>query len=176
MEGMLDRAPGSAKDHIGYHALTQAALRGVVRAAMDKAATLGQLPGDHHFYVTFRTRTKGVQMADWLKDKFPDEMTIVIQHQFWEFEVHDDRFEIILKFGGDPQHLRVPFVAVSRFFDPSTNFGVQIETLDAPAASGTPEIIPATKAAASGAAPAPAAAAASQAGETVVSLDAFRRK
>lgn len=172
MEGRLDRAPGSAKDHIGYHALTQAALRGVVRAAMDKAAKLGQLPGEHHFYVTFRTRTQGVQMADWLKDKFPDEMTIVVQHQFWEFEVHDERFEIILKFGGDPQHLRVPFVAVSRFFDPSTNFGVQIETMDARPTDGTPEIIPAAKSASGGAAAAPAPA-----GEaTVVSLDAFRRK
>ena len=172
MEGRLDRAPGSAKDHIGYHALTQAALRGVVRAAMDKAAKLGQLPGEHHFYVTFRTRTQGVQMADWLKDKFPDEMTIVVQHQFWEFEVHDERFEIILKFGGDPQHLRVPFVAVSRFFDPSTNFGMQIETMDARPTDGTPEIIPAAKSASGGAAAAPAPA-----GEaTVVSLDAFRRK
>lgn len=172
MEGRLDRAPGSAKDHIGYHALTQAALRGVVRAAMDKAAKLGQLPGEHHFYVTFRTRTQGVQMADWLKDKFPDEMTIVVQHQFWEFEVHDERFEIILKFGGDPQHLRVPFVAVSRFFDPSTNFGVQIETMDARPTDGTPEIIPAAKSASGGSAAAPAPA-----GEaTVVSLDAFRRK
>lgn len=168
----MDRTPGSAKDHIGYHALTQAALRGVVRAAMDKAATLGQLPGEHHFYVTFRTRTQGVQIADWLKDKFPDEMTIVVQHQFWEFEVHDDRFEIILRFGGDPQHLRVPFVAVSRFFDPSTNFGVQIDVIDPRANDGAPTIIPATRAAAGG-----AVVDDTPAGEaTVVSLDAFRRK
>ena len=81
---MLERSPGSGKDHIGYHALTQAALRGVVRAALDKAAKLGQLPGEHHFYVTFRTHQQGVQMEDWLKDKFPEEMTIVIQHQYWE--------------------------------------------------------------------------------------------
>lgn len=165
----MERSPGSGKDHIGYHALTQAALRGVVRAALDKGATLGHMPGDHHFYVTFRTHQQGVQMEDWLKDKFPEEMTIVIQHQFWEFEVHDDRFEIILKFGGDPQHLRVPFGAVTRFFDPSTNFGVQLEPLD-PRADG-PAIIPeklnpsaAPKVEASPDAP------------TVVSLDAFRRK
>jgi uncharacterized protein len=168
MEGTLDRAPGSGKDHIGYHALTQAALRGVVRAAMDKAVTLGHLPGDHHFYVTFRTRAQGVQMADWLKDKFPDEMTIVVQHQYESFEVHDQHFEIVLRFGGNPQHMRVPFVAISRFFDPSTNFGVQIDTMDTKPTDGTPEIIPASK---NGTAtPAPAGEA------TVVSLDAFRRK
>ncbi len=168
MEGRLDRAPGSAKDHIGYHALTQAAMRGVVRAAMDKAVKLGHLPGEHHFYVTFRTRAQGVQMADWLKDKFPDEMTIVIQHQYEAFEVHDERFEIVLRFGGNPEHMRVPFIAVSRFFDPSTNFGVQIDTMDVKPTDGTPEVLPASK---SGpAAPPPPSEA------TVVSLDAFRRK
>ena len=168
MEGTLDRAPGSGKDHIGYHALTQAALRGVVRAAMDKAVTLGHLPGDHHFYVTFRTRAQGVQMADWLKDKFPDEMTIVVQHQYESFAVHDQHFEIVLRFGGNPEHMRVPFVAISRFFDPSTNFGVQIDTMDTKPTDGTPEISPASK---NGpAAPPPPSEA------TVVSLDAFRRK
>ena len=93
---MLDRSQGSGKDHIGYHALTQAALRGVVRGAMRKIAKLGQLPADHHLYVTFRTHMHGVQMADWLKDKFPEDMTIVIQHQYWDFQVLDERFEITL--------------------------------------------------------------------------------
>jgi hypothetical protein len=168
----LERTPGSGKDHIGFHALTQAALRGVVRAAMDKVSRIGHLPGDHHFYVTFRTRMQGVQMADWLKDKFPDEMTIVIQHQFWDFEVSDDRFQISLKFGGDLQQLRVPFVAVSRFVDPSTNFGVQIETPDVRANDGAPTILPERKPGPDGAPPAPA----EPPEGTVVSLDAFRRK
>jgi hypothetical protein len=162
----LDRSPGSAKDHIGYQALTQAALKSVVRAALEKAAKLDSLPGEHHFYVTFRTRTQGVQMADYLKDRFPDEMTIVIQHQYWDFEVFDDRFEIILKFSGVPQHLRIPFAAVTRFFDPSVNFGLQFEKDEAVAFS---EVNPAM--------PKPAPAPVSQPGDrTVVSLDAFRRK
>jgi uncharacterized protein len=174
---MLDRSPGSAKDHIGYQALTQAALKGVVRAALEKASKLEHLPGEHHFYVTFRTRTQGVQMADYLKDRFPEEMTIVIQHQYWDFEIFDDRFEIILKFSGVPQHLRIPFAAVSRFFDPSVNFGVTFENDDAvafsevrPIGSGAP-VTQATPAA-------PVASTGSSApGEaTVVSLDAFRRK
>lgn len=163
----MERQPGSAKDHIGYHALTQAALRGVVRAAMHKISGMGHLPGDHHFYITFRTHQQGVQMADWLKDKFPEDMTIVVQHQFWEFEVHDERFEIILKFGGDPQHLRVPFGAVTRFFDPSTNFGVQIEPLDGRGDDRTPTIIPERL---------PHSEAEVVEEGTVVSLDKFRRK
>jgi uncharacterized protein len=165
----LDRSSGSAKDHIGYQALTQSALKGVVRAALDKASKLDHLPGDHHFYVTFRTRTQGVQMADYLKDRFPEEMTIVIQHQYWEFEVFDDRFQITLKFSGVPQHLRIPFVAVTRFYDPSINFGLQFDNDEAVAFSEV-----------RGAAVAPQSVQqvpAAEPGEaTVVSLDAFRRK
>jgi hypothetical protein len=164
----LDRA-GNPKDHIGYQAMVQSAMKGVLRAALQKAADLGALPGDHHFYVTFRTRTPGVQMADHLSDRFPDEMTIVIQHQYWDFEVHDDRFEIILRFGGIPQHLRVPFSAVTRFFDPSVNFGLQFEQDTRPQpesrVTGTDT-----------ARPAPPAAPEAGDGASVVSLDAFRRK
>lgn len=171
-EGMLDRSPGSAKDHIGYQALSQAAGLAVVRAALQRVSKLEHLPGDHHFYVTFRTRTPGVQMADYLKDRFPEEMTIVIQHQYWDFEVADDHFEIILKFSGVPQHLSIPFGALSRFFDPSVNFGLQFElsseVMEAFAA------IPSLPA--SGASPAPKAEPAAEGEGTVVSLDAFRRK
>jgi uncharacterized protein len=166
----LDRSPGSGKDHIGYQQLTQAALKGVVRAALEKACKLQSLPGEHHFYVTFRTRTQGVQMADYLKDKFPDEMTIVIQHQYWDFEVHDDRFEIILKFGGVPQHLRIPFAAVTRFFDPSVNFGLQFDA-EQVTTFAEPALAPKAKAAAAGPGAEPA-----DPNATVVSLDAFRRK
>jgi len=99
----------------------------------------------------------------------PDEMTIVIQHQYWDFEVHDDRFEIILRFGGIPQHLRVPFSAVTRFFDPSVNFGLQFEqdtrTQPESRVTGTDT-----------ARPTPPAAAETSDGASVVSLDAFRRK
>jgi uncharacterized protein len=161
----VDRS-GAGKDYIGYQALYQAALKGVVRAALQKCAALDSLPGDHHFYITFRTRTPGVQIADYLKDKFPDEMTIVIQHQYWDFEVHDDRFEIILKFNGVPQHLRIPFAAVTRFVDPSVGFGLPLEgegaALAINAAPETPKAAPAAPAVDSDA--------------TIVSLDAFRRK
>jgi hypothetical protein len=167
----LDRSPGSSKDHIGYNALTQAALRGVVRATLERVSKLERLPGDHHFYVTFRTRTQGVQMADYLKDRFPDEMTIVVQHQYWDFQVFDDRFEIILKFSGVPQHLRIPFAAVSRFFDPSVNFGLQFDT-DGNATDAQPAILPGLGESMETSDAAPA----EPAEGTVVSLDAFRRK
>lgn len=167
----MDRSPGSSKDHIGYNALTQAALRGVVRATLERVSKLERLPGDHHFYVTFRTRTQGVQMADYLKDRFPDEMTIVVQHQYWDFQVFDDRFEIILKFSGVPQHLRIPFAAVSRFFDPSVNFGLQFDT-DGVATESQPSILPGLGASTETSGTPPA----EPAEGTVVSLDAFRRK
>jgi hypothetical protein len=163
-EGDLDRG-ATPKDLIGYHALTQAAMKAVLRAALRKVVGLGALPGDHHFYITFRTRHPGVQMADHLKDRFPDEMTIVVQHQYWDLEVTEDRFEIILKFGGVPQHLRVPFAAVSRFFDPAVNYGLQFEA-EAPGAAAEQISL----------SDAPAAPAAPPAEGTVVSLDAFRRK
>jgi hypothetical protein len=167
---VLDRSPGSGKDHIGYQALTQAALKSVVRASLEKAAKLEHLPGDHHFYITFRTRTQGVQMADYLKDRFPDEMTVVIQHQYWDFEVFEDRFEIILKFSGVPQHLRIPFASVTRFFDPSVNFGLQFDTDEASTFTESKEQAPLRIASA-------AQSPASAPGDgTVVSLDAFRRK
>lgn len=172
----MDRSAGSGKDHIGYHALVQASLRGVVRAAMDKAARMGHLPGDHHFYVTFRTRMQGVQMDDSLKDRFPDEMTIVIQHQYSDFKVLDDRFEIVLQFGGKPQLLRVPFVAVMKFFDPSTGFGLQMEPPEGRANDGSPTIVPEKKPGAETALPAEPAAPAAATEGSVVSLDAFRRK
>jgi len=174
-EGDLNRG-ATPKDDVGYQALIEIAMKGVMRAALKKTAALGALPGEHHFYVTFRTRTPGVQMADHLKDRFPDEMTIVIQHQYWDFEVYDDRFEIILKFGGVPQHLRVPFAAVTRFFDPSVNFALQFspEALP-PAAAADVRAEPARKAATPAAPPAAPAEPAAE-GSTVVSLDAFRRK
>lgn len=159
-------------DHIGYNALTQAALRGVVRATLESVSKLERLPGDHHFYITFRTRTQGVQMADYLKDRFPEEMTIVVQHQYWDFQVFDDYFEIILKFSGVPQHLRIPFAALSRFFDPSVNFGLQFDT-ETPVAEDQPTVLPGL-----GGSPVSTTAAEPQeaAEGTVVSLDAFRRK
>lgn len=128
----MDRSAGTPNDVMGYHdlmrAAQQASLRGIIRAAMLKAEKLGYLPGDHHFFLTFRTRIKGVQMSDDLKDRFPDEMTIVIQHQYENFRVHAESFEVVLRFGGHPQHLRIPFSAITRFFDPSVRFGFELDT------------------------------------------------
>ncbi len=114
-------------DCIGYEALTQAAMRGVVREALKQVAANTAPPGDHHFYITFRSRAPGVKIADQLVERFPEEMTIVVQHQFWDLEVHEGHFEIILKFNGVPQHLSIPFAAMTRFVDPSVNFGVSFE-------------------------------------------------
>ncbi|WP_321491035.1 ClpXP protease specificity-enhancing factor SspB [uncultured Hyphomonas sp.] len=156
-------------DYIGYEALTQAAMRGVVREALKRAKANGGLPGDHHFYITFRSKAPGVRMADYLTERFPVDMTIVVQHQFWDLEVHDGHFEIILKFSGVPQHLFVPYAAITRFVDPSVNFGLTFEAQDKDATV----IAPASELedAQDDAAVAPA----SDAG-TVVNLDAFRRK
>lgn len=143
-----------------------------MRATLESVSKLERLPGDHHFYITFRTRTPGVQMADYLKDRFPEEMTIVVQHQYWDFQVFDDWFEIILKFSGVPQHLRIPFAALSRFFDPSVNFGLQFDT-ETPPAEDQPTVLPGLGGASPGA-PAPTPPEAAEG--TVVSLDAFRRK
>lgn len=156
-------------DYIGYEALSQAAMRGVVREAIRQAATNGAPPGDHHFYVTFRSKAPGVQMADHLIERFPDEMTIVIQHQFWDLEVHEGHFEIVLKFSGVPQHLSVPFAALTRFVDPAVNFGLSFEKSEdkADIVAPTPSMpIEETTANTTD----------SDDADTVVSLDAFRRK
>lgn len=114
-------------DDIGYGALTQSALLGIVREALKVAARPEGLPGDHHFYIAFRTKAPGVQIADHLVAKFPDEMTIVIQHQFWDLEVHAEHFEIVLKFAGVPQHLSIPYAALTAFQDRGADFGLQFQ-------------------------------------------------
>ncbi|MDJ0920006.1 MAG: ClpXP protease specificity-enhancing factor SspB [Henriciella sp.] len=158
-------------DYIGYEALTQAAMRGVVREALRQAAKGSAPPGDHHFYITFRSKAPGVRIADHLIERFPDEMTIVIQHQYWDLEVHDGHFEIVLKFNGVPQHLSIPFAAMTRFVDPAVNFGVSFEK----AASGEAQVVdPAPED--SKLAIADTDTEASDDSDTVVSLDAFRQK
>jgi len=113
-------------DHIRYDLLTQQALRGVVRAVLADAAKKG-LPGEHHFYIAFDTNAEGVRIPDRLRAQYPEEMTIILQHQFWDLKVGDDAFEVGLSFGGVPANLHVPFEAVKGFFDPSVQFGLQFE-------------------------------------------------
>ena len=160
-------------DYIGYEALTQAAMRGVVREALRETARNKAAPGEHHFYITYRTKAPGVKMAEHLVERFPDEMTIVIQHQFWDLEIFEGHFEVILKFNGVPQHLTVPFAAMTRFVDPSVNFGLSFERGDQ--ATGQDVVAPASETDA----PAPQEAKRASGDDgaaTVVNLDTFRRK
>lgn len=112
-------------DNIEYRELVQEALRGVVHAVLAEVAESGALPGAHHFYVAFRTDHPETVISDRLRERYPDEMTIVIQHQFWDLIVDDDKFEITLSFDNQPETLTIPFVAIKNFFDPSVRFGLQ---------------------------------------------------
>jgi hypothetical protein len=115
-------------DHIRYDLLTQQALRAVVRRVLADVAKVGALPGEHHFYVTFDTRAPGVRLSARMREQYPEEMTIVLQHQFWDLAVTDTQFEVALSFNGVSEKLLVPFEAIKGFFDPSVQFGLQFET------------------------------------------------
>ncbi|MBL8566130.1 MAG: hypothetical protein JNM89_10480 [Hyphomicrobiaceae bacterium] len=114
---------------IDYDALQQDAMRGLVRSVLTEVAKSG-LPGDHHFYISFNTRAPGVGLSRRLKEKYPREMTIVLQHRFWGLTVSDDRFEVNLTFDGIPERLVIPFQAILVFFDPSVRFGHQFDSAD----------------------------------------------
>jgi hypothetical protein len=114
-------------DHFRYDLLTQQALRGVVRNVLAEAAKKKGLPGDHHFYITFDTTAEGVRMSERLRLQYPEQMTIILQHQFWDLSVNERGFEVGLSFGGIPEKLSIPFEAISGFFDPSVQFGLQFE-------------------------------------------------
>jgi hypothetical protein len=116
-----------AVDHIRYDLLAQQALRGVVRRVLTDAAKSG-LPGEHHFFIAFDTQAPGVRLSARLREQYPQEMTIILQHQFWDLTVNNDGFEVGLSFGGVTERLGVPFDAIKGFFDPSVQFGLQFET------------------------------------------------
>ena len=118
-----------AKDYIGYKALTDAALRGVVRDALRRAEKQG-LIGAHHFRLTFKTHFPGVEIPDFLLEQYPDEMMIILQHQFWGLKVKDDQFEVTLSFRKVPATLTVPFAALTAFVDPGVQFGLQFREID----------------------------------------------
>jgi hypothetical protein len=127
-----------AVDHIRYDLLAQEALRGMVRTVLDDAAKNG-LPGEHHFYIAFDTRAPGVRIPPRLLAQFPEEMTIVLQHQFWDLMVTEEAFEVGMSFGGVAERLVIPFAAIKSFADPSVQFGLKFEQVaeaagDAPAA------------------------------------------
>jgi uncharacterized protein len=166
---MAKEAP--PQDMMHYDAMVHDALRGVVKAALKRAASPGGLPGEHHFYITFKTDAPGVSGPEDLLAKYPEEMTIVLQHQYWDLAPGETFFVVTLKFGGEPKKLSVPYAALTRFYDPSVQFLLTFE--------------PAPVAEAETAAPAPAKPKAVEpakeeapAGEEekVVSLDQFRKK
>ncbi len=115
------------KDHIRYDVLARDAMRGVLRRVLEDAAKQG-LPGDHHFYITFLTQAEGVKLSPRLLAQYPNEMTIILQHQFWDLVVTEDHFEVGLSFGSIPEKLVVPFAAIKAFLDPSVQFGLTFET------------------------------------------------
>lgn len=116
-----------AQDLMNYEQMTQLALRSVVRDAIRRVIREDGLPGAHHFYITFLTRYPGAEIDESLSKKYPEEITIVLEHQFWDLTANDDSFEVTLKFGGVPKYLKVPYTAVTRFHDPSVGFALQFE-------------------------------------------------
>jgi hypothetical protein len=130
-------------DHIRYDILVQEALRGMVRDVLTEAAKNKSLPGEHHFFITFDTTAERARLSDRLRTQYPEEMTVVLQHQFWDLKVGDDGFEVGLSFGGVPERLVVPFEAIKSFADPSVQFTLQFETLGDSPASAAEETKPA---------------------------------
>ncbi len=133
------------KDLLRYDKMVEAALRGVVREALARTAANG-LHGAHHFYITFKTGFDGVEIPSSLRANHPDDMTIVLEHQFWDLDVEEDRFGVTLSFAGKPERLVIPFEAILSFADPAVKFGLQFQQVapaneqpdETPAADETP--------------------------------------
>jgi hypothetical protein len=163
MDRMAEDTP--PEDLMHYEAMAQEALRGVIKSALRKVT--GGMPGAHHFYITFKTQAAGVEGPGELLGKYPDEMTIVMQHQYWELTIGESYFSVLLKFGGQPRKLSIPYSAITRFYDPSVQFLLQfeaqeVEMEDDDEPEGEPEP--------------PAKAEIPEGGAQVVSLDQFRKK
>lgn len=182
------------EDPLRYDRMVEQALRGVVRQALRVAAERG-LPGAHHFYLTFLTSHPGVQIADHLRARFPKDMTIVLQHEFWGLEVDEHAFSVTLSFSGKNERLTIPFAAVTGFADPAVKFGLQFEVTEADVAEGAGPLVagagqkalaPAGNGERKAAKPKPGTAKAAKTetggeadpakGADVVTLDAFRKK
>ena len=163
-----------ADDPLRYDRMVERALRHVVREALRETAANG-LPGAHHFYITFRTGHAGVVMPDWLRASYPEDITIVLQYQFWGLEAEDDRFAVTLSFNGRNERLEVPYEAVTAFADPSVKFGLQFETAKTEAKPGT-EPVPAAQPPAEPTTAQPTDGEPAEGEAKVVTLDAFRKK
>jgi len=155
-------APDSPTTGFDYPALVRNALVGLIRDLLRGVAEAG-LPGDHHFYLTFRTDAPGVVLSAGQRQRFPKEMTIVLQHQYWGLEVGDEAFSVTLHFGGAPERLTVPFAALGAFVDPAASFGLRLDTSHEKAGEAAPDAgarpgAPDAPATATEAAPSPARA------------------
>jgi hypothetical protein len=166
-----------ATDHIRYDVLARDALRGVLRRVLTDAAEHG-LPGDHHFFITFLSTAEGVKLSPRLLAQYPEEMTVILQHQFWDLVVTEDRFEVGLSFGGIPERLVVPFASIKSFFDPSVQFGLQFDPQEAASEAPASANLPAVAAAPGLPAAVPVAEEPPRGNEgaTVVRIDRFRKK
>lgn len=170
-----------SRDFIRYDLLTQKALRGVVRDVLTRVSRDG-VPGDHHFYVSFRTTDADVNVSHRLLEQYPAEMTIVLQHQFWDLEVDETGFSVGLSFKNVPERLGVPFSAITGFFDPSVQFGLKFDGDDSAAALSADETFADAEPATIEVLPVapsverPVDAPAQSGSAEVVSLDKFRKK
>lgn len=170
-------------DSVKYELLVEKALRGVVREVLEVAGRLG-LHDKQHFYVTFRTSHPKLKMPQWLLANHPDEMSIVLQHQFWDLSVNEDGFEVTLSFGGKPERLCIPFAAITAFSDPAAKFGLQFRLQGEAAQAGAPDHGTAQAVAAADDVQAddaqtdggPADGTEADQSDNVVALDAFRKK
>ena len=169
-------------DELHYDQMVEEALRGVVREALMLAAERG-LPGDHHFYITFRTDHPGTEVPNSLRERYPSEMTIVLQHQFWNLEVGTEHFEITLSFSNVPHRMVIPYAAMVSFADPSVRFGLQFdggspssgtEAEDATAAHLV--TVPKSKGKPAATAASEEDGATQKADTKIVTLDSFRKK
>ena len=152
----------TADSLIPYDEIVQDALRTVVRRVLDRIDVAGGLPGAHHFYIAFRTKARGVDIPKHLMERYPDEMTIVIQNRYWDLAIDDEGFQIGLSFNQVPAKLRIPFDAITGFVDPAVNFALQFTPKDGEMAA-EPEA----------ASPSPDPG---EPGSNVVALDRFRKK
>lgn len=179
-------------DRFQYETLVDDALRGVVRRVLRQVGDKG-LPGSHHFYISFRSTDPGVKLPDYLRAKYPEEMTIVLQHQYWDLIIGPNHFEVTVSFNKQQERIKVPFAALSAFVDPSVRFGLQFDRKDKAAANeksdtgAAPTSLPAPEKRPSLGAPAGSEAKAAEAtkpeGEKpeeaaskIVKLDSFRKK
>ena len=179
-------------DRFHYDALVDDALRSVVRRVLTQVAAKG-LPGSHHFYISFRSTDPGVELPEYLLAKYPEEMTIVLQHQYWDLVIGEESFEVTVSFNKQQEHIKVPFTALSAFVDPSVRFGLQFDRKDkaagdkpegaavAPTPLPAPDKRPAPTATATDGAQDKATEASAEAkpedpASKIVKLDSFRKK